>query len=77
MWIIWKTEGALGFYKGLKAQILKTVLSAAVMLAIKEKTGEATVLAILLAQRWILSTYRMASRFAIGGRVAQVMVKQS
>lgn len=52
MWLIWKREGALGFYKGLNAQILKTVLSAAVMLAIKEKSGQATLLVMLAAQRW-------------------------
>lgn len=47
--MIWSSEGLPGFYKGLDAQILKTVLSAALMLMIKEKVTDgsrATVLAL-------------------------------
>lgn len=47
--MIWRSEGLPGFYKGLDAQILKTVLSAALMLMIKEKVTDgsrATVLAL-------------------------------
>ncbi|MQL84328.1 hypothetical protein Taro_016820 [Colocasia esculenta] len=39
---IWKREGALGFFKGLEAQILKTVLSSALLLMIKEKVSKST-----------------------------------
>jgi hypothetical protein len=34
---IWKQEGLFGFFKGLQAQILKTVLSSDLLLMIKEK----------------------------------------
>ncbi|RXH82296.1 hypothetical protein DVH24_036637 [Malus domestica] len=39
---IWKREGILGFFKGLHAQILKTVLSSALLLMIKEKISATT-----------------------------------
>lgn len=45
--IIWGTEGAFGFYKGMHAQILKTVLAAALMLMIKEKVADGSRNAIL------------------------------
>ncbi|KAH7421626.1 hypothetical protein KP509_13G068000 [Ceratopteris richardii] len=52
--IIWHREGALGFYKGLEAQILKTVLSAALMLMIKEKTAKGTWLIMMAIRRWLM-----------------------
>ncbi|KAH7424147.1 hypothetical protein KP509_12G092400 [Ceratopteris richardii] len=55
--VIWHSEGARGFYKGLQAQILKTILSASIMLMIKEKTSRATWFVMLALRRW-LSQYR-------------------
>lgn len=54
---IWKREGPLGFYKGIQAQILKTVLSSALLLMIKEKITK-TSWVLLLALQKILSTTR-------------------
>eukprot|EP00850_Spirogloea_muscicola_P014698 SM000107S14064 [mRNA] locus=s107:195411:197237:- [translate_table: standard] len=54
--IIWQREGILGFYKGLQAQILKTVLSAALMLMIKEKVTAATALAMWRLREFLLRT---------------------
>ncbi|MCO5611695.1 hypothetical protein L7F22_065953 [Adiantum nelumboides] len=51
--IIWHGEGALGFYKGLETQILKTVLSAALMLMIKEKTSKGTWLVMMAFKKWL------------------------
>lgn len=50
---IWKREGPLGFYKGIQAQILKTVLSSALLLMIKEKITK-TSWVLLLALKKIL-----------------------
>ncbi|GLJ15284.1 hypothetical protein SUGI_0250100 [Cryptomeria japonica] len=52
--IIWQNEGPLGFYKGLSAQILKTVLSAALLLMIKEKTSRSTWVLMVGLRRYIL-----------------------
>eukprot|EP00850_Spirogloea_muscicola_P000841 SM000003S11086 [mRNA] locus=s3:773450:775290:- [translate_table: standard] len=54
--IIWQREGISGFYKGLQAQILKTVLSAALMLMIKEKVTAATALAMWRLRESLLRT---------------------
>lgn len=54
--IIWHREGALGFYKGLEAQILKTVLSAALMLMIKEKTSKGTWVVMMALRKWLMLT---------------------
>lgn len=54
---IWKREGPLGFYKGIQAQILKTVLSSALLLMIKEKITK-TSWVLLLALQKILSMTR-------------------
>ncbi|KAI5076479.1 hypothetical protein GOP47_0009052 [Adiantum capillus-veneris] len=51
--IIWHREGALGFYKGLEAQILKTVLSAALMLMIKEKASKGTWVVMMAFRKWL------------------------
>jgi hypothetical protein len=53
LYAIWKKEGILGFFKGLHAQILKTVLSSALLLMIKEKIS-ATTWVLMLATRRIL-----------------------
>ncbi|KAK3002409.1 hypothetical protein RJ639_021712, partial [Escallonia herrerae] len=50
IYAIWKKEGVLGFFKGLHAQILKTVLSSALLLMIKEKIT-ATTWVLILAVR--------------------------
>ncbi|KAJ6981802.1 hypothetical protein NC653_025028 [Populus alba x Populus x berolinensis] len=42
LYSIWKNEGAAGFFKGLLAQNLKTVLSSALLLMIKEKISKTT-----------------------------------
>ncbi|XP_044467928.1 peroxisomal adenine nucleotide carrier 1-like [Mangifera indica] len=54
IYAIWKREGPLGFYKGLHAQILKTVLSSALLLMIKEKISTATWVLILAVRRYLL-----------------------
>eukprot|EP00475_Leptophrys_vorax_P011447 TRINITY_DN17990_c0_g2_i1.p1 TRINITY_DN17990_c0_g2~~TRINITY_DN17990_c0_g2_i1.p1 ORF type:complete len:394 (-),score=16.99 TRINITY_DN17990_c0_g2_i1:429-1565(-) len=54
MRVIWKTEGLPGFYKGLQAQILKTVLAAALMLMIKEKVAAGS-------QSLVMAVHRLAS----------------
>lgn len=51
---IWQQEGALGFFKGLKAQILKTVLSSALLLMIKEKISATTWVLVLAVSRYLL-----------------------
>ncbi|CAK8536764.1 unnamed protein product [Lathyrus sativus] len=51
---IWKREGILGYFKGLHAQILKTVLSSALLLMIKEKISATTWVLILAIKRYLL-----------------------
>ncbi|KAK9161178.1 hypothetical protein Syun_007519 [Stephania yunnanensis] len=51
---IWKREGVLGFFKGLEAQILKTVLSSALLLMIKEKISATTWVVMLALRRYLL-----------------------
>ncbi|CAI9102238.1 OLC1v1000477C1 [Oldenlandia corymbosa var. corymbosa] len=53
LYAIWKKEGVPGFFKGIEAQILKTVLSSALLLMIKEKIS-ATTWVLILAMRRIL-----------------------
>ncbi|KVI08571.1 Mitochondrial carrier domain-containing protein [Cynara cardunculus var. scolymus] len=53
---IWRREGALGFFKGLQAQILKTVLSSALLLMIKEKITATTWVLILAIRRYLVVT---------------------
>ncbi|KAF7142730.1 hypothetical protein RHSIM_Rhsim05G0142400 [Rhododendron simsii] len=53
---IWKKEGVLGFFKGLHAQILKTVLSSALLLMIKEKITATTWILIRAMQRYLVLT---------------------
>lgn len=54
MYAIWRREGLLGFFKGLQAQILKTVLSSALLLMVKEKITKSTWVLMLGLQRYIL-----------------------
>lgn len=61
VYAIWRKEGVLGFFKGLQAQILKTVLSSALLLMIKEKITATTWVLILAIQRYLLLTPRLKS----------------
>ncbi|EFJ08606.1 hypothetical protein SELMODRAFT_160785 [Selaginella moellendorffii] len=56
--LIQKQEGILGFYKGIQAQVLKTILSAAFLMMIKEKVSRATWVFMLAFQRWNSSRRR-------------------
>ncbi|KAL0928585.1 hypothetical protein M5K25_000483 [Dendrobium thyrsiflorum] len=51
---IWKEEGIPGLFKGLQAQILKTVLSSALLLMIKEKISRFTWITMLALRRYLL-----------------------
>lgn len=51
---IFRHDGVLGFYRGLQAQILKTILGAALMLMIKEKTSQGTWWVMLAVRKWSL-----------------------
>ena len=53
---IWKKEGILGFFKGMHAQILKTVLSSAFLLMIKEKIAATSWVLILAIRRYLFLT---------------------
>ncbi|CAJ1977252.1 unnamed protein product [Sphenostylis stenocarpa] len=53
LYTIWKREGILGFFKGLQAQILKTVLSAALLLMVKEKIAKSTWILMLMIGRYL------------------------
>jgi hypothetical protein len=48
-------EGVRGYFKGLHAQIVKTVLSAALMLMIKEKVASSTWLVMMALQRYMVA----------------------
>ncbi|KAG7996323.1 hypothetical protein I3843_01G153700 [Carya illinoinensis] len=56
VYAVWKREGLLGFFKGLNAQILKTVLSSALLLMIKEKITKTTWVLMLALKRYLLVT---------------------
>ncbi|KAA8545101.1 hypothetical protein F0562_019885 [Nyssa sinensis] len=56
LYAIWRKEGVLGFFKGLQAQILKTVLSSALLLMIKEKIASTAWFLILAIRRYLLLT---------------------
>ncbi|KAG0502688.1 hypothetical protein HPP92_002760 [Vanilla planifolia] len=55
---IWKKEGIPGFFKGLQAQILKTVLSSALLLMIKEKISRFTWISLLALKRYLFVSKR-------------------
>ncbi|KAI5400933.1 peroxisomal adenine nucleotide carrier 1 [Lathyrus oleraceus] len=52
LYTIWKREGLLGFFNGLQAQILKTVLSSALLLMVKEKITKSTWVLMLMIGRY-------------------------
>lgn len=54
LYAIWNKEGLLGFFKGLRAQILKTVLSSALLLMIKEKITKSTWVLFLGIRRFLI-----------------------
>ncbi|KAF6169842.1 hypothetical protein GIB67_034234 [Kingdonia uniflora] len=56
IYAIWKGEGIFGFFKGLQAQILKTVLSSALLLMIKEKITKTTWVLMIAIQRYLFLT---------------------
>ncbi|RWW22651.1 hypothetical protein GW17_00013134 [Ensete ventricosum] len=53
---IWNKEGIPGFFKGLEAQIVKTVISSALLLMIKEKISKYTWIFMLALRRFILAS---------------------
>lgn len=54
--VIWEREGPLGFFKGLESQILKTVLSSALLLMVKEKITKTTWVLMLALQKFLSIT---------------------
>lgn len=56
LYSIWEKEGVLGFFKGLQAQMLKTVLSSALLLMIKEKVTKTTWVLMIALRRFLLIT---------------------
>ncbi|KAJ8774426.1 hypothetical protein K2173_016872 [Erythroxylum novogranatense] len=61
MHAIWIREGLLGFFKGLKAQILKIVLSSVLLLMIKEKISKTWVLLIALRRYLFIARAKIKS----------------
>ncbi|XP_047338525.1 peroxisomal adenine nucleotide carrier 1-like [Impatiens glandulifera] len=59
LYSIWREEGLPGYFKGLHAQILKTVLASALLLMIKEKVAAFTWILILAIKRYILLKPRL------------------
>uniref|UniRef100_A0ACD5U3X3 Uncharacterized protein n=1 Tax=Avena sativa TaxID=4498 RepID=A0ACD5U3X3_AVESA len=53
MHAMWSNEGIPGFFKGIEAQILKTVLSSALLLMIKEKISKFTWISLLALRRYL------------------------
>lgn len=53
---IGQEEGVKGYFKGLHAQIVKTVLSAALMLMIKEKVATSTWIVMMAFRKWLLTS---------------------
>ena len=53
---IWRNEGIPGFFKGLEAQILKTVLGSALLLMIKEKITKTTWVIMLALRQYLLAS---------------------
>ncbi|CAI0559867.1 unnamed protein product [Linum tenue] len=50
---IWKREGLSGFFKGLLAQHVKTILSSALLLMVKEKITKTTWILILALRKYL------------------------
>ncbi|KAL8524712.1 hypothetical protein ACS0TY_014357 [Phlomoides rotata] len=53
---VWEKEGISGFFKGLHAQMLKTVLTSALLLMIKEKLTKTTWVLLIALRRIMLTT---------------------
>ncbi|KAL7105180.1 hypothetical protein ACP275_07G028500 [Erythranthe tilingii] len=53
---VWENEGISGFFKGLQAQMLKTVLTSALLLTIKEKIAKTTWVLMIALRRFLLTT---------------------
>ncbi|KAG6432227.1 hypothetical protein SASPL_103801 [Salvia splendens] len=58
---IWEREGMLGFFKGLQAQMLKTVLTSALLLMIKEKVTKTTWVLMIALRRFMLTMPNLKS----------------
>ncbi|PIN16527.1 putative mitochondrial carrier protein [Handroanthus impetiginosus] len=56
LYSIWEREGILGFFKGLQAQMLKTVLTSALLLMIKEKITKTTWVLMIALRRLMLTS---------------------
>ena len=75
--IIWNGEGVGGLYKGMAAQIFKTVLAAALMLMIKEKVGEGTSAVMEAVQKSVaerkggMQTKSRGFRKGLGGKIIE------
>lgn len=63
LYAIWRKEGPSGFFKGLRAQILKTVLSSALLLMIKEKIHSGTWIFIIAIRRYLITSQRRLKSF--------------
>ncbi|GBG73966.1 hypothetical protein CBR_g17678 [Chara braunii] len=63
--LILDKEGVFGFFKGLQAQVLKTVLQAALMMMIKEKISQGTSVLLLLLQRSLRTGRRVNGNVAV------------
>ena len=63
-----RAEGAAGLYRGLRAQLLKTVLVAALQLMVKEKTFGAAYLAVAHVQGARLKAAQRAAQRAAARR---------
>ncbi|KAF3336900.1 peroxisomal adenine nucleotide carrier 1-like protein [Carex littledalei] len=57
---IWSKEGIPGFFKGIQAQILKTVLSSALLLMIKEKISKFTWVALMGVRQHLITNKKRA-----------------
>lgn len=53
---IWEREGISGFFKGLQAQMLKTVLTSALLLMIKEKITKSTWVLLIALRKFLLTS---------------------
>ncbi|URE49284.1 potassium transporter [Musa troglodytarum] len=71
---IWRREGFPGFFKGLQAQILKTVLSSALLLMIKEKISKYTWIAMLALRRTVQATKGLAAGCFLSANTAAARV---
>lgn len=71
---IWQHQGPSGFYQGLQAQILKTILGAALMLMIKEKASQVTWQFMVLLREWSLRSKLKVQQLKLGSIVRLIAV---